>query len=786
MNYLKMVLPALSLMLFACGEPKKEISEHQDYIGKLASPIKLAADTTFVRLLDYFEYADSITSADLNGQKLVIRKDGFAIVPPSLLKSPLGNLRVVYRGSDHDIIVFNTEKITYTFSYKSNAPIKEIGMAGSMNGWNSKATPLSFKDGIWTTTLALNPAVYEYRLWKDGKESMDETNPNQKSNGMGAFNNTFVVGNPDAKAANIFLDKVEGNTIIVGCIGAVNDVIAYLGNQKIESVIKDGSIQIEIPKNEDDRAFIRVYASTGSLRTNDVLIPLANGKVIDKTAELNRKDIHTNVMYFMMVDRFNDGNSANNRPTTDPSIHPKANNLGGDLKGITNKIKSGYFKEMGMNTIWISPISRNAEGAWGLWNKGVNSTFSAYHGYWPTALTKIDDRFGTEAEFKELLDVAHQNNMNVVLDYVAHHVHTDHPLYKQHPEWTTPLYLPDGRMNTELWDEQRLTTWFDTFLPTWDFSKPEVVEALTDTAMFWVDNYDLDGFRHDATKHIPEAFWQALTTKIKKREKKSLFQIGETYGNPELISSYITSGQLDAQFDFNLYDAMVDAFAKEESSFENLQRTLNQSMYVYGSHHLMGNITGNQDRARFISYADGSVNFSDDAKLVGWTKNIQNNGKEGFKRLAMLNAFLMTTPGIPCVYYGDEIGLPGGNDPDNRRMMVFDNLNPDQTELRAMVQKLAKLRQENIALVYGDIIPLKADQNTFAFIRKYHEKVVLVVFVKGKVNTESIDFEIPSVLKMNDLKSLTGNDSLSISGSKLTIKLKDSTLQKNGFAIFAN
>ncbi len=341
-------------------------------------------------------------------------------------------------------------------------------------------------------------------------------------------------------------------------------------------------------------------------------------------------------------------------------------------------------------------------------------------------------------------------------------------------------------MNTELWDEQRLTTWFDTFLPTWDFSKPEVVEALTDTAMFWVDNYDLDGFRHDATKHIPEAFWQALTTKIKKREKKSLFQIGETYGNPELISSYITSGQLDAQFDFNLYDAMVDAFAKEESSFENLQRTLNQSMYVYGSHHLMGNITGNQDRARFISYADGSVNFSDDAKLVGWTKDIENNGKEGFKRLAMLNAFLMTTPGIPCVYYGDEIGLPGGNDPDNRRMMVFDNLNQDQTELRAMVQKLAKLRQENIALVYGDIIPLKADQNIFAFIRKYREKVVLVVFVKGIINTESIDFEIPSILKMNDLKSLTGNDSLSISGSKLTIKLKDSALLKNGFAIIAN
>ena len=174
----------------------------------------------------------------------------------------------------------------------------------------------------------------------------------------------------------------------------------------------------------------------------------------------------------------------------------------------------------------------------------------------------MDDRLGSEQAFKELIDIAHENGMNVLLDYVAHHVHQDHLLYKQHPEWTTPLYLPDGTMNTEKWDEHRLTTWFDTFLPTWDFSKPEVVEALTDTAMYWVNNYDLDGFRHDATKHIPEAFWQTLTRKMKSQSDKKLFQIGETYGNPELISSYVNSGQMDAQFDFNLYDAMVDAFAK--------------------------------------------------------------------------------------------------------------------------------------------------------------------------------------------------------------------------------
>ena len=142
---------------------------------------------------------------------------------------------------------------------------------------------------------------------------------------------------------------------------------------------------------------------------------------------------------------------------------------------------------------------------------------------------------------RELITEAHARGMNVILDYVAHHVHQEHPLYKAHPEWTTPLYLPDGTMNTEKWDEHRLTTWFDTFLPTWKFADHNVVDALTDTAMHWVESYDLDGFRHDATKHVEIDFWQTLTQKIEHyradHPERKIYQIGETYGNPELISS---------------------------------------------------------------------------------------------------------------------------------------------------------------------------------------------------------------------------------------------------------
>ena len=382
---------------------------------------------------------------------------------------------------------------------------------------------------------------------------------------------------------------------------------------------------------------------------------------------------------------------------------------------------------------------------------------------------------------KELLSTAHAKGMNVILDYVAHHVHQDHPLYKQKPEWTTPLYLPDGTMNTEKWDEHRLTTWFDTFLPTWKFADHAVVDALTDTAMYWVENYNLDGFRHDATKHIDTDFWRTLTRKVKayqtRHPERNLYQIGETYGSPELISSYISSGQLDAQFDFNLYDAAVDAFAKPETNFSNLERVLEESMSYYGNHHVMGNITGNQDRARFISYADGSVQFSENAKLAGWTRDIQNRDSAGFKNMEMLMAFLMTTPGVPCIYYGDEIGMPGGNDPDNRRMMHFGDWNSTQVKLQQATQQLVNLRRSNMALSYGELEVLYNEGGVLVIGRKYFDSVAVVVFSKYN-GADSLTIALP------DYFQSTGYASVRIDGITCDGQTIQVNAGANGYQVF--
>lgn len=182
--------------------------------------------------------------------------------------------------------------------------------------------------------------------------------------------------------------------------------------------------------------------------------------------------------------------------------------------------------------------------------------------------------------------------------------------------------MPDGSLNLEKWDSHRLTTWFDTFLPTIDFSNHEVVEQMTDSALYWLKNFNIDGFRHDATKHIQEDFWRTLTLKIKRQINRPIYQIGETYGNPELIRSYINSGMLDGQFNFNLYDAAVTVLTTDSTSTKPLADALQESLIYYGYHNLMGNITGNQARVRFISYASNDVSFDEDGKQAGWDRKL--------------------------------------------------------------------------------------------------------------------------------------------------------------------
>ena len=305
--------------------------------------------------------------------------------------------------------------------------------------------------------------------------------------------------------------------------------------------------RIRIPEKakQFDRSWVRVWAYNNSGPSNEILIPLDDGKVVTEAANLTRSDKQAMIIYFLMVDRFKNGDLKNDAPVKDKEVDPRVNFQGGDLAGITQKIEDGYFKDLGVNTLWISPITQNPMDAWAEYPP-PHRKFSGYHGYWPVTLTTVDNRFGTSDELKKLVSDAHDQKMNVILDFVSNHVHQESNIYKNHPDWATPLILPNKQKNIRLWDEQRLTTWFDEFLPTLDLSRPEVYNMMSDSALFWIREYNLDGFRHDATKHTPEVYWRTLTSKINEQvvipENRSVYQIGETFGSRDLIRELYQPG----------------------------------------------------------------------------------------------------------------------------------------------------------------------------------------------------------------------------------------------------
>jgi cyclomaltodextrinase len=257
---------------------------------------------------------------------------------------------------------------------------------------------------------------------------------------------------------------------------------------------------------------------------------------------------------------------------------------------------------------------------------------------------------------------------------------------------------------------------------------------MTDSALYWVTKYKLDGFRHDATKHVPEAYWRTLTQKVRNNTDRPIYQIGETYGSYDLIRSYVSTGMLDAQFDFNQYDAAVSAFATKDGNYANLTETLQKGLEYYGDHHLMGTISGNQDRARFISYASGDVKFDEDAKKAGWTREVVMSDSTAFDRLGMLQAFNMTMPGVPVIYYGDEYGSIGANDPDNRRMMKFDKLSNREKNLRKLVQELVHLRRNSMSLLYGTTQVMAENNGLLAIKRSYFGEESTVFFNENAIS----------------------------------------------------
>lgn len=752
---------ALTLVWGGCADPvAPEKPKPAPDVAGLFPPLDLGMDSTTLLLRDYFplgEFPDSfivptglVAKPDAQAGSLLLTRGQDSL-------AWLSSLGMRFGEHQFDVLLRRSRKQRVTFRLDpAGKTWNKVQVAGEINSWNPAMGEMKQVGGKWETSFILNPGAYQYQYVTDGAWGLDPGNANTVSNGIGGFNSEVVVGSAQALATPQHLlstyDLGKGS-LRVFLKGANSyhpeDLLIFHDNHRIDPAGSDPTeggilVKVDIPAEAAtlSRSHLRIWARTPGGWSNDLLIPLAKGEVIQDPKRLGPGDQHSNILYFLMVDRFANGDTTNDHPLTNPEVHPRANYHGGDIAGIVQRLRSGYFDSLGINMVWLSPIVQNPDSAFREW-PAPHRLYSGYHGYWPVTSGTVDYRFGRPADLDSLVAVAHRGGKKVILDYVANHVHENHPIMRQHPDWKTPLHIDDSTLNVRRWDDHRLTTWFDTFLPSLDHAKPEVIEWQVDTAVWWITRYHLDGFRHDATKHIEEAFWRRLTEKLRQdyilKEKKPLFQIGETFGSRELIGSYVGAGLLDAQFDFNHYFDIRGTFAQDGQNLQdNILASFRESEAYYGSHSLMGNITGNHDMARFISYASNSLKFNEDPKAAGWSRDITVANPIGYQRLRMLTAYLAAIPGLPVIYYGDEIGMPGGDDPDNRRDMRFGGLNPEELATKRACAKVLKLRSSHMATLYGET-DMRVDGRVLTVHRHYFNEDLWFVF-----NLDSAPVQIKS------------------------------------------
>ncbi len=681
-------------------------------------------------------------------------------------------LPILADGIRYDLMVKVKPMVKHTFKYPVNSGDTLVVVMGGFNDWSRTALPMSDDDGDgWLErTVYLRPERHEYKFVVNWQEVIDPENPVFISNNIGGWNSILDLSDQQPRPAGRYVKKsTSGKRLHFSFVHPKDGALPALVHAFIDNILltdqevdqlPNGDLTVNTANYPDGLLRITGIDALGRPLPENHTI-LKNGRPLNPSND--PEDWHFAVIYSAMTDRFLDGNPDNTRKVNDSDLHPLADFHGGDLAGIIQKLREGYFSELGVNTLWVFPLNRQPEGAF-VESIPPNRKFTGYHGYWPVRGREIDDRFGTEAEFRELVDLAHQQGMKVILDFVSNHTHENHDYFQANPEWYGTMYLPDGTTNIRNWSlETNLTTWFDDFIPSFDFpAAPEAIDQVVADAIWWMETFDLDGFRQDAVKHVPHKFWKQLTAEMKSRfPEKDIYQIGESFGSDDLIKSYVNPGELNSQFNFSIYFNARVPFSSDEADFSYLGNILNENAEVFGPVNLMGNITSSHDQGRFMGFADGQVSFSDNG-----TERAFNDppgpviNTTSYDKLVSFTAFNMSLPGVPVIYYGEEMGLMGAADPGNRRPMYFaDQWTEDEKQTFDRIAHLVKLRHAHPALSIGDYTPVLVEGPLLVFRKTYFDEEILVAFNQSSETRQIKLSQVTSSAGLMDLATGTAVES---------------------------
>lgn len=357
-------------------------------------------------------------------------------------------------------------------------------------------------------------------------------------------------------------------------------------------------------------------------------------EITDRVKE-NKKDFDWDeaVVYFMMTDRFFDGNESNNTASGADTYGKNNPGLyhGGDFAGVTAKLD--YLQDLGVNTIWLTPIVENVKGVAVTVEGSKDVPYNAaYHGYWASDFTKLNPTLGTTEEFKTMISEAHKRGMRIMVDIVVNHA--------GYGSESTSTFA--GMLRDKSISEGDIKSWQDG-LPDFATENADVRAKLVEWQTSWMKDYGVDYFRVDTVKHVDSTTWAALknsTTEV----NPSFKMIGEYYGAGYASNgSTLGTGQMDADLDFDFNDQATSFVSGNISSVESFLSSRNTAL---NNAYMTGQFLSSHDENGFKAALMNGKGYTED---------------EATSAALVAATLQLTAKGIPVIYYGEEVGLSGLN-----------------------------------------------------------------------------------------------------------------------------
>lgn len=464
----------------------------------------------------------------------------------------------------------------------------------------------------------------------------------------------------------------------------------------------------------------------GNVYTTEV-----NVTVTDRVKTDGDFDWDEAVIYFAVTDRFFDGDASNNDAygvgDYDTSDKGGSSYHGGDFTGLTQKLD--YLKDLGVNTIWITPIVENITDD--QHDAKTDMETYGYHGYWASDFTKLNKHLGTKEEFAALLDAAHSRGMKLMVDVVLNHAG-----YGTENGFNSILTDKDGNAIKMLRDSSNTVSGDDKLAPLSDLpdfvtENPEVRNQLIEWQTEWMDKFDIDYYRVDTVKHVDSTTWSALKnslTKVNPDFKMIGEYSGAGYAN---TAGELGTGSMDALLDFDFNDFAKDFVGGKISTVEN---SLLKRNGVLNNTATMGNFLNSHD--------EDTLQY----KLV---KESGFSEEEAYNLMKVAATLQITAKGQPVIYYGDELGQEGANDwpyQTNRRDFNWKELEAQKADSNSIYNHYKTML--SIRNAYTDVFArgsrtsiLSSDKDGYDVIARSYGDTTL--YVGMNINEKATEVTIP-------------------------------------------